>query len=494
MSAVRAATPVTAPSLLEAFPRLRQIERLDRRYVRRLEREQLRARRFADEHLRPVALDMDRRTDEDPSFFDWDLVRTGGREGMLDFLLPAQVGGGGCLTAQCALIMEELCAGCPGLALIFGAHSLGVAPLLLDGPLHWDVLGEIVESARRGEPILMAFALTEPDAGTDVEDLDLLARGRITSRARRVPGGYSLSGTKRFISNGSVARWITVMMPVDPTRPAETWTCFLVDARSSGFTVARTEHKMGQRACPAAELSFDEVFVPDQRVVGRVGDAAGATLTVLATSRPAVGAIATGIARGAYERLLAWLQESPDGRRLLERQSVQLRLATMVERLHLARQAYMDAAVEIDIASLGAATGHPLLRSLGLVPNWIFRRPAVRRMLNSPRTRDALAGFLNRVTSDAAVTRSLGLSSLAKAQGGDVAMSVTDDALQIAGLTDAPVRAELEKLWRDAKLCQIYEGTNQLNRIEVFRTLVQGETMAMLPPLPGRDGVGAAAV
>ncbi|MBK5221170.1 MAG: acyl-CoA dehydrogenase family protein [Thermoleophilia bacterium] len=484
----------TAPALREAFPRLRQLERLDRGYVRRLEKQQLRARRFADDHLREVALEMDRRTGEDPSHFDWDLVRAGGRDGMLGLLLPTQVGGSGCLTAQCAVIMEELCAACPGLALIFGAHALGIAPLLLDGPLHWDVLGEVAESARQGEPMLMAFALTEPDAGTDVEDLDLLAKGRISSRARRVPGGYSLSGAKRFISNGSVARWLTVLMPVDPSRPAETWTCFLVDAQSRGFSVARAEHKMGQRACPAAELVFDEVFVPDDRVVGRVGDGAGATLIVLATSRPAVGAIATGIARGAYERLLGWLRDSPDARHLLERQSVQLRLATMVERVHLARQAYMDAAVEVDVASLGGATRNPLLRSLRLVPNRVHRWPAVRRLASSPWTRDALAGFLSRATSNAAVTRSLGLSSLAKAQGGDIAMSVTDDALEIAGLTDAPVRAELEKLWRDAKLCQIYEGTNQLNRIEVYRTLVAGETMALLPPSQRRvDAAGVAA-
>src|SRR5690606_17106327 len=137
---------------------------------------------------------------------------------------------------------------------------------------------------------------------------ELLGRARISSEARQVPGGYLLSGTKRFISNGSVARWLTVLMPVDPKRPAETWTCFLVDARTPGFSVARAEHKMGQRACPAAELVFDQVFVPDHRVVGRVGDGAGATLTVLAASRPPVGAIATGIARGAYERLLGWLR------------------------------------------------------------------------------------------------------------------------------------------------------------------------------------------
>ncbi len=113
----------------------------------------------------------------------------------------------------------------------------------------------------------MAFALTEPEAGTDVEDPDLMARARISSHARRVPGGFRLSGTKRFISNGGVARWITIFMPADPRRPAETWTCFLVDARSKGFSVARNEHKMGQRACPASELTFDDVFVPDERIV-----------------------------------------------------------------------------------------------------------------------------------------------------------------------------------------------------------------------------------
>lgn len=483
-----------APSLREAFPRLRQLERVDRGYVRKLEKLQLRARRFADLHLRPVAVEADRRAGKDPYWFDWDLVRAGARHGMLDLLMPAQIGGEGCLSTGCAIVMEELCAACPGLALIFGAHGLGISPLLLDGPLHWGVMSEVVESARGEEPLLMACALTEPDAGTDVEDVELLASARISSEARRVPGGYSLSGTKRFISNGGVARWLTVLMPVDPRRPAETWTCFLVDARSDGFSVARNEHKMGQRACPASELVFDEVFVPDEHVVGRVGDGGGATLIVLAASRPPVGAIATGIARGAYERLLGWLREDPAAAGLLDRQSVQLRLAAMAERIHLARQAYMDAAVELDVVALGGATGHPLLRSMRAVPARVHRRPAVRRLATSPRSRDALARFLNRATSDAAIAHSLGLSSLAKAHGGDVAMSVTNDALEIAGLTDAPVRAELEKLWRDAKLCQIYEGTNQLNRIEVYKTLVARETMPALPPPRRRvDAAGALA-
>lgn len=470
-----------SPPLREAFPRLRQIEKLDRRYVRRLEELQLRAREFADLHVRGAALQSDRLADGDPSHFDWDLVRAGARYGMLDLIVPSQAGGEGGLATECAIVMEELCAACPGIANVFGAHALGVAPLLIDGPAHWEVLREIVKSGKRGEPMVMACALTEPDAGTDVEDVDLMAKARIASHAKRVPGGYALSGVKRFISNGSVARWLTVLMPVDPRRPAETWTCFLVDAESDGFSVGRVEHKMGQRACHAAELVFEDVFVPDERLVGRVGDGAGATLIVLAASRPPVGAIATGIARGAYERLLGWLREDPAAAGMLERQHVQLQLARMAEEIHLARQAYMDAATELDGAALGKAIGHPLLRGMGMVPGFVRRRPGVRRLMTSPPARDATVRFMRRILDDRAITRSLGLSSMAKARGGDVAMRVTHAALEIAGLTDSPVRAELEKLWRDAKLTQIYEGTNQLNRIEVYRALVAGETMPALP-------------
>lgn len=484
-----APAPSAAPTLREAFPRLSQ---QGRRRVRRLERLQAEAREFADTHVRPIAQETDRLADGDPSYFNWDVVRAGARAGMLDLLVPSPAGGAGGLAVQCAIVMEELCAACPGIANIFGAHALGIAPLLLDGPAHWDVLGEIADSARTDKPILMACALTEPDAGTDVEDVDLLARARISSQARPVPGGYALSGVKRFISNGSVARWLTVLMPVEPSQPVASWTCFLVDSESDGFSVSRVEHKMGQRACHAAELVFEDVFVPHDRVVARAGDGAGATLIVLAASRPPVGAIATGIARGAYERLLTWLREDPAAAGMLESQHVQLRLAHISEEIHLARQAYMDAATELDVAALGGPLRHPLLKGMRLVPRRLHRSPGVRRILTSPPGHEAVIRFLSRTTDNRAITRSLGLSSLAKARGSDVAMRVTHSALELVGLTDAPVRAELEKLWRDAKLTQIYEGTNQLNRIESYRGLVAGETMAALPQ-PGRRPVIAGA-
>src|ERR1019366_2775972 len=357
-------------SLRERFPRLLPNgEHLD---VGELERLRSRTRCFAEDHVRPRALEIDRRTGEDPSWFDWDLVRAGGEQGMLGLLIPKPAGGAGGLATQAAIVMEELCA-----------------------PSQWDgVLAELVQSERTAKPLLMACAITEPEAGTDVEDPDLLRRARITSHARRVPGGFRLSGTKRFISNGSVARWITLLMPTDPRHPAETWTCFLLDTRSEGFAVARVEHKMGQRACPAAELTFDEVFVPGERGVSREGDGAAATTIVLACSRPPVGAIATGIARGAYERVLGWLEEDRAAKGLLERQHVQLALASMEEEIHLARQLYMDAATELDHTALGGVTSNPAVRAIAHVPAGVRRRAPMHGWLASDRARNATIALL----------------------------------------------------------------------------------------------------
>lgn len=479
------ATPAAQRSLREQFPRLPQHRASVRRGQRPEDLDELRrrARAFADAHVRGRALDIDRRAGADPHHFDWDLVRAGAEYGMLSFLIPTPAGGAGGLAVHAAVVMEELCAACPGIANIFGAHALGISPLLLDGPRHWDgVLNELVRSERKGEPLLMACAITEPDAGTDVEDPQLLRHARLGSHARRVPGGYRLSGTKRFISNGSVARYITVMMPTDPRRVLETWTCFLVDARSAGFGVSRVEHKMGQRACHAAELTFDDVFVPDHAVVGREGDGAPETLIVLACSRPPVGAIATGIARGAYERLLGWLEDDPAARGLLAREHVQIALAEMEEDIHLARQVYMDAATELDSVALGRTLAHPVVRALGHVPP-ALRRGSARRGPAAARMRDATVALLRRTTSERALTRSLALSSMAKARGADVAMRVTGAALELVGLRSGWIRPELEKLFRDAKLTQIYEGTNQLNRLEVFKGLCHGETLNCLPPV-----------
>jgi len=470
------ATVPPVRSLEEAFPRFRAG---DPSTVRVLGDVRERAHAFAQQHVRPLALDIDQRAAADPRYVDWDLVKAGCEHGLLSLAIPSAAGGQGGLVQEMCVTLEELCAACPGVGNIFGAHGLGMLPLLVTGVTHWDgLLHDIAVAERQGRPVLMACAVTEPDAGTDVEEVGLMRRGKITSRAVHVAGGWRLNGTKRFISNGSLADWVTVCMPSDPKRPAETWTCFLVDAHSEGFSVGRVEHKMGQRACPAAELIFDDVFVPDERVVGRPGDGMPCTLLVLAASRPAVAAIATGIARGAYDRVLGWLEQEPT---LIGRQQVQLALARMEEEIHLARQGYLDAATEVD-ATISPALHHPLVRAMRMVPSATRRRPLVRRWITSPWARQTTVAVLRHTVTDRAVTRSLALSSLAKAHAADVAVSVTGLALELVGLDAGEIRAELEKLWRDAKLTQIYEGTNQLNRLTVYRGLSRQETMVALPP------------
>lgn len=463
---------------------------MTRSRARSIARTRARARTYAQRYVMPRAVELDRRIGENPTYFDWDLVMAGLQYRLLSEVIPTQVGGCGGLALNGAVMLEELAVACPGVANLFGAHALGILPLLLTGPGHWvGVLREIAEAERRGEPLLMGLAITEPDAGTDVEDPDLLRTARIGTRARRVPGGYRLSGTKRFISNGNVARWLTVIMPTDPHRPAETWTAFLVDTRSDGFSVGRVEHKMGQRASPAAELLFDDVFVADDALIGREGDGLAGTIGTLAASRAPVGAIATGIARGAYERLLAWLETDPHAVGLLEHQHVQLTLARMVEDIQLARQAYLNAAGRFD-QTVGRPVSHPLVRALGLVPPVVWRNERLRRGMNAPWVREETMRVLRHATTDREVTESLALSSLAKAHGADVAMAVAGSALDIVGLEAGPVRMELEKLWRDAKLTQIYEGTNQLNRLEVYRGLCRGETLTALPVRVGAGGRG----
>jgi len=470
-------------TLTEQAPRLNRHALLRGRGRAALERDVAHVRQFVCEQIRPQALAIDRQMADDPNSFPWELITAGGRIGLLDLCLPRVSGGASdrfCL--RMAVLTEEIAAGCGGMATAFGAHGLGITPLIVSGAAHWDgLLRDLSQSARSDErPLIMACAITEPGAGTDVEHHVHVRTARLVSRAERVSGGYRISGVKHFISNGSVADWVTVILAEDPKRPYETMRAFLVDTRSPGFAVTKVEHKMGQRASPAAELTFTDLFVPDERVLGRPGDGIAATAAVLAGSRPVVGAIGTGIARGAYERLLQWLQNDAAAAGLLDRQQVQLSLARMVELIHASRQSYLDAATEFDSVSMGRIFGLPAVRALARLPRPLRTNRLARRQMNAGSSSALLMALVDRYVGDDGLTHSLALSSLAKAQGADVAMEVTGLALEIAGNDCGALAAELQKCWRDAKLCQIYEGTNQLNRLEVYGGLVAHEPLGVV--------------
>lgn len=479
----------TLHSLREAAPRITDHPQLRGRDLDELEQLVMATRAYARNSIRPQALEIDRIADGDPSNFPWELTAKGAKLGLLNLIVPRPSGGEVsqfCLRS--ALVSEEIAAGCAGMATLFGAHALGITPLLAAGPAFWDgVMKDVAATKNDDRPLIMACAITEPTAGTDVEHHIYVRTAKLVCRAEKTDGGYLLSGVKHFISNGNVARWITVVMPEDPKRPYETTLGFLVDAESPGFSVTKVEHKMGQRASPAAELTFDNVFVPDQYVLGRPGDGIAMTAGVLAGSRPVVGGIATGIARGAYERLLEWLQNDPAATGMLDRQQVQLALAQMYEEIHLSRQAYLDAATQFDSASLGRLFASPMVRAFGAMPEIVRTNPVARKQLNSNTARRLMMQLMNRSIGDRNLTHTLGMSSMSKAHGGDTAMTVTGMAMEIAGLECGPLRAELEKCMRDAKLCQIYEGTNQLNRLEAYEGLVAEHSMGVLADVGGKS-------
>ncbi|MBI4897577.1 MAG: acyl-CoA/acyl-ACP dehydrogenase [Actinobacteria bacterium] len=481
-------TVKTLSPLREAAPRLADHPQLRGQKLAAIEELVLKTRAFSRGRIRSRALEIDRIADEDPGYFAWDLASEGGRIGLLNLITPRPSGGDAdhfCLRSS--LIAEEIAAGCGGMATMFGAHALGLSPLVVGGPAFWDgVMRDIAESSTSTRPLIAACAITEPTAGTDVEHHEHVRTAKLVSRAEKVKGGYRISGVKHFISNGNVARWITVILPTDPKRAYETTMAFLVDSESPGFSVTKVEHKMGQRGSPAAELTFDNVFVSDDRTIGRPGDGTPMVAGVLAASRPVVGGIGTGIARGAYERLVDWLQNDPAAEGLLDKQQVQLALAQMWEDIHLSRQAYLDAATEFDMISLGKLFSNPLVKAFGLMPAALRTNPIARKQLSSNLSRRMLIELVNREVGDETLTKTLGISSMAKAHGGDTAMKVTGMALEIAGLDCGPLRAELEKCMRDAKLNQIYEGTNQLNRLEAYAGLVAGESMKVLADAVGK--------
>jgi alkylation response protein AidB-like acyl-CoA dehydrogenase len=379
----------------------------------------VRYRDFAESHIAPHAL----AADLDPTSVDIkQLFVDSARRGFQTELLPWPLGtmkyralARSFLLAQ-ALKAEEFCAACGGLGNALLAHELGMAPMFVCGDLG-AVLGpmrRIYREVRRGEPAIGAFAITEPEAGSDVEETEGAATARLGCRAAREDGGWRISGRKVFISNGAVARWVT-LFAAEEGGGVESWSCFLLDKSMEGFSVGRSEKKMGQRAADASELILDGVFVPDSRVIGSVGAGWAINRNVLNYSRPVVGAIALGIARGAFERAFEFCHGGRLGNRpLVSYQDVQLTLADMLMKLSAMR------------ATVWQATRY-------------------------------------RVPFQAA-------GAIAKVFCTDTAWEVCNRAMELLGDHGYLHGHGVEKAARDARLTQIYEGTNQINRLAIFES------------------------
>jgi len=374
-----------------------------------------RIRDFAAKYVRPHSRTLDH--EKDPALLS-EIFSAAAVENIFADLLPPPFGNGRFAVAVhpmplfYSLKAEELCAACGGIGLALLAHGLGTAPIVLSGDVAAAsrFLPEILRKPATGEfPAIVAYAITEPAAGSDVEESHGASLYHPGTIARRVTGGWLLNGRKVFISGGDIASYISVFAALE-NEGMESWTLFLVRRGFAGFSVARNEKKMGQRASSASELVFENVYVPDDHVIGGLRNGWAINRAVLNYSRVPVAAIALGIARGALEIAESFVARQKLGqKRLIDYQEVQLVISQMM----------------IQVSAM---------------------RAMVWQSANSWTVRQYRA-------------------SAAKVFCSDTAVAVCRQAMEILGNHGFMASTGVEKTWRDARLTQIYEGTNQINRL-----------------------------
>lgn len=371
------------------------------------EQESLReiAFRFASEKIRPAAPGLDERAE-----FPKNLIQEGHSLGLINVTLPVEFGGSGLSIFDACLVIEEIAWGCSGFATSMVANDLALTPIRIGGS---------DEQKRRFiEPIaskseLASFCLTEPGAGSDAAGLQTTVED----------GGDSwiINGSKQWITNAGHASQYTVFATADRTKKHKGICCLAVPRNTPGISVGHHENKMGQRCSDTCRVTFDNVRVPKDHMIGGVGEGFGIAMKTLDASRPMTAAIAVGIGRAACEHAVAYSKERKQfGSTISTFQGIQFMLADM-------------------------ATGVDAARLLTWRSAWLLDQ-------GQPASLE---------------------SSMAKRFSADTAMSVATDAVQIYGGYGYTKEYPVEKLMRDAKLLQIYEGTSQIQRVVIARDLLK---------------------
>jgi alkylation response protein AidB-like acyl-CoA dehydrogenase len=343
--------------------------------------------------------------------FPWDTVKLFAENGILTPLIPETYGGIGAEYLLFAMIIEEIAKVCASSALILIAQADGMLPILYGGS---DGLKErYLPGLVKGK--LAAFAATEPGAGSDIFSM--------RTRAVRVGNGYSLNGQKCFITNGSVADVVSVYAYTDPEKKTKGISAFVIEKESKGLAYGKNENKMGMRGSINSELFFEDLFVPEENRIGQEGEGIRNMMMALNTSRLFAASQAVGLAQGAIDETVAYSKQRVQfGQPISHFQAIQFMIADMVANTEAARLLTYQAAEYLD------------KNKKSLVPKFC---------------------------------------AMAKFVASDNAMKTTTDAVQVLGgygyMKDYP----LERMMRDAKLIQIYTGTNQIMRVvtarEIFR-------------------------
>ncbi|BGP12284.1 hypothetical protein JCM10213v2_000197 [Rhodosporidiobolus nylandii] len=365
------------------------------------------ARSFTANEVIPVAAEYDR-----TMAYPWDVIKKAHAEGLVNVHVPEEYGGAGLSVFSSSIVSEELAYGCSGIQTAIEANGLASAPLLVAGSdaQKRKYLGRLVE-----EPLMAAYGVSEPGAGSDV--------AAIKTVAKKVEGGWEVSGSKCWITNGGVANWLFVLAKTDPSaKPHKALSGFIVDADTPGITVEKKLVNMGQRCSDTRiiNIRFQNVFVPDENLLGREGDGFKIAMSAFDITRPLVASGAVGLAQRALAEAAKYAHErSTFGTPIIQHQAIGTLLAEMAIGVECSRNAVARAAL----------------------------------------------------AKDASDPRTTYLASIAKAFASRTAVSNADKAVQVFGGAGYNTEYPVEKLFRDSKIFELYEGTTQIQNLIISRVV-----------------------
>ncbi|KAK7580263.1 hypothetical protein V9T40_000892 [Parthenolecanium corni] len=365
------------------------------------------ARKFTREEIIPRAAELDK-----TGAYPWEIIKKAHEIGILNLHIPTELGGLDFSTFDGCLLAEEFAYGCSGVKTAMEASTLGQTPVYIAGNPEQKkkYLGRLVE-----EPLVAAYCVTEPNAGSDVS--------AIKTKAEKKGDEYILNGQKMWITNGGVANWYFVLARTDPdpkTPASKAFTGFIVERDFPGVTPGRKEINMGQRCSDTRGITFEDVRIPKENVL--VGEGAGfkIAMSTFDKTRTPVAAGAVGVAQRCLDEATKYaLERKAFGVPIVKHQAVAFLLADMAIGIESSRLAYYKAAYEVDKGG-----------------------------------------------------RNSYFASIAKALASDVANKCATDAVQIFGGNGFNTEYPVEKLMRDAKIYQIYEGTSQIQRLIISRAIV----------------------
>ncbi len=364
------------------------------------------ARQIADDKIMPVRAELDEKEE-----FPWDILKELAQSDFFGLFIPEEYGGLGKGAFELAIAVEELSRACLGVSTTFAANALGTYPLILFGTD--DQKKKYLPDIASGKK-LVAFALTEANAGSD-------AAG-VQTTARLDGDEYVLNGTKQWITNGGEAEIYTVIAMTDKSKGPRGFSAFVVEKGTPGFSFGKKENKMGIRASVTRELVFDNCRIPKENIIGKPGMGFIVAMKTLDSSRTGVGAQGVGVAQGAFDAAVKYASERHQfGQPVISFQAVQHLLADMVTQIEAARALVYSVSKFIDSGAKD-------------------------------------------VTKE---------SAMAKVYATDVAMKVTVDAVQVMGGAGYMREYPVEKMMRDAKILQIFEGTNQIQRNVIGQALIK---------------------